>query len=349
MAAKKARAVRAADDLIERAARSEKRRLEQQIAQLKGQLRQAHAERDAAERAADLVELHKRCARAPVTVRPPARKAGDRTAAAVLLCSDWHVGERVSRRKTGVNEYNPDIARASSRSLFDAYRWLIEHHRNSWAIDTLVLWLGGDLITGYLHDDQRQSNYLSPTQESLLVQDLVGEGLDGILALPNVREILVICSYGNHGRTTPKPQIATGAENSFEWHLYQQLARSYAKHDRLRWVIADGEFTYAKVYGTTLRFTHGDAVKYGGGVGGITVPVNRAIARWQTYQHADVTCMGHWHSYHDLPGLVVNGSLIGAAPYGMRGFAHERPAQAFFLVDSERGKCMSTPVWIKGR
>jgi hypothetical protein len=330
------------------AARAKTRALEQQVLRLKGRVSELVGERNAAERAAEMRGLHAQCAREPAPVVAAKRSPPDRrTAAAVALLSDWHVGEKVTKAKTGCNTYNPKIAAASARALFEAIEWHIAHHRVSWQIDTLVLWLGGDLITGYLHDDQKLTNYLSPTQESLLAQQLIGEGLDRLLGV--VDSIVCVCSYGNHGRTTIKPVISAGAENSFEWALYQQLARTYAKESRIRWEIASGEFAYLRVFDTTIRFTHGDAARFGGGVGGITIPINKALAKWQTYRRADVTCMGHFHSYHDLPELVVNGSLIGAAPYGIRFAAHERPAQAFFLVDSEKGKCMSNRIWIKGR
>jgi hypothetical protein len=47
--------------------------------------------------------------------------------------------------------------------------------------------------------------------------------------------------------------------------------------------------------------------------------------------------------------VVVNGSLIGTAPYGMRVAGHENPAQAFFMIDSKRGPCMHTPIWVAKR
>ena len=43
---------------------------------------------------------------------------------------------------------------------------------------------------------------------------------------------------------------------------------------------------------------------------------------------------------------MTNGSLIGPNAYSLAmGFA-ERPQQAFWLVDSERGCCQMTPVWV---
>ena len=341
--------MRGSQALVELAAQQAIRRAKAEAKALRRELNLAHKALVAERKRSGVLEDLRASAVKPVVVRP--RKAcGKRVATAVLLCSDWHVGERVTAAKVnGVNAYNVAEAEHRARRLADAFTWLIEHHRNNFDITEAVIWLGGDLITGYLHPDQQQSNTLPPNKEVLLVQDLVHNLLDQTLALPGMERVVVPCSYGNHGRTTVKPQIATGAENSFEWLLYHQLRRSYAGESRVQWQIADGEQTYLKVYDTWLRFTHGDATKYQGGVGGLTIPVNKAIARWQTYRHADITCMGHYHQYLDMPGLVVNGSLIGAAPYGMRVGQFEAPVQSFFLIDRKRGKAQSTPVWVTGR
>ena len=279
-----------------------------------------------------------------------ARPASDkrRRATAVLLCSDWHVEEQVKASKVvGRNEYHPGIAAVRAAELARAFSWLVAHHRASWDIDEAVIWLGGDIISGYIHDELRETNAMSPIEATLFAQDLIDGLLAEALAIPGMRRIVVPCSYGNHGRTTHKPQVSTGAENSYEWGMYQTLRRRWAVDPRVEFVVADGEHVYLDIYRWTFRFTHGDSVRYAGGTGGITIPLNKAVARWQTIKHADVTCLGHYHQYHDLPGIVVNGSLVGYGPYGLRVAApYEDPRQAFFLVDSEHGKVQSTPVWV---
>ena len=61
---------------------------------------------------------------------------------------------------------------------------------------------------------------------------------------------------------------------------------------------------------------------------GITVPLFRAMGRWEKTKHADLTCMGHWHQRYCLPDVMVNGSLIGYDAYAMGGgFPHEPPVQ----------------------
>ena len=65
------------------------------------------------------------------------------------------------------------------------------------------------------------------------------------------------------------------------------------------------------------------------------------------YIKVDHVSMGHFHQRMDDGEVSVNGSMIGITPYSMRIHAKPEPRQqSWFLVDSERGKCISAPVWL---
>lgn len=301
-----------------------------------------------AEERAGVAEALKVSARVPKAIK--ARKQEllhKRVATPVFLCSDWHVEETVDPRTVnGLNAYNLLEAEARIERLGEAMVWMIDHHRKSFEIRECVLWLGGDLMTGYIHDELKENNSLSPVQTVLWLQTQIERLIAKLLAVAGIESITVVTSHGNHGRTTIKTQISSGAANSYEWLLYHQLRRTFEPNNRVQFYVADGEFIYLDVTGVTVRFTHGDAASYGGGVGGITIPLNKAIAKWQTHKHAAITCLGHFHQLYDLPGFVVNGSLIGTSPYGLRVGGFEVPAQASFLIDAKRKvKCMSTTLW----
>lgn len=287
-------------------------------------------------------------AKPPKPVKRRERASGVREATAVLLCSDWHVEEKVCPLKVeGRNEYNPTIARTRAHKLAEALAWLVTHQRNGFAIRDIVIWLGGDLITGYIHEELMESNFMSPTEAVLFAQELIEHLINAALAIDGIERVIVPTSHGNHGRTTYKTRVSTGAANSFEWLMYMSLKRRYANDKRVEFHVADGEHNYLKIYDWDVRFTHGDAVRYAGGVGGITIPLNKAIAKWQTFKPAHLTCFGHYHQYLDTPSFVGNGSLIGYSEYALRvAAAFEAPAQAFFLMDSKRGKCQSTAAWV---
>ena len=96
-----------------------------------------------------------------------------------------------------------------------------------------------------------------------------------------------------------------------------------------------------------LRFHHGHGMKYGGGVGGIYIPINKAIAQWNKALRADLDVFGHWHQFRDGGNFICNGSIIGYNAYALRIKAdYEEPKQAFFLMDKNRGKTIVAPIFV---
>jgi len=113
----------------------------------------------------------------------------------------------------------------------------------------------------------------------------------------------------------------------------------------VQFTISDGNLLYYNVVTEKTRFHHGDAIKYGGGVGGITIPLQKWIYRQDQGIKADHTFLGHFHQLTMGQNWSVNGSLIGPTAYGMKlGFAPERPQQLLRCIDSERGFTISAPI-----
>lgn len=305
----------------------------------------------AAEKRADVAEALRVSAKPPKPVK--AKKLVNlhkRLATPVFHCSDWHVEETVLPETVGGhNEYNLEVADRRIERLGDAMCWMIDHNRKSFEIRDAVIWLGGDLISGYIHDELKETNALSPVEALLWLQPRIQKMLSKVLSMPGIESVTVPCNYGNHGRTTHKSQISSGAANSYEWLMYHQLRRSYESNSKVQFHVADGMFLRLKVHGSNLGFHHGDGARYGGGVGGVMIPLQKATAKWNSYGYCDVWNFGHFHQYHDLPRIVVNSSLIGTSAYGMAVGAYEQACQASYLIDSKRGKCMSTALWVEDK
>ncbi len=287
--------------------------------------------------------------------RPPKiisreRNSGIREMTQVVLCSDLHVEEPVLPESVGgINEYNMDIADVRLKRLFNGIRWNVEHHRSDGhiAIRDLVLWLGGDLMSGFIHDDLVQSNEASPVETSLWLMPRLRNGIHTLLNDLQLDTLTIPCSYGNHGRTTPKTRVQNGASNSYEWLFYHNLAAHFDGDPRVRFEITKSPHQYVQVYDKALHFHHGDSVRSMGGVGGISVPLLRAMPRWDAARFADLHHVGHFHTYSDFGRLLVNGSLIGFGPFSQWiGASPEPPQQLSYMLDSKRGKCQVTPIWV---
>lgn len=268
-------------------------------------------------------------------------------AVAVVLASDWHVGEVVMPRTVnGLNKYTPEIAKKRAVKFFQMIERMVRKERQDVMIKKLVLWLGGDLITGHIHDSLKITTAMSPVSEAIYAKELIESGIRFLLDNTDL-ELIIPCSVGNHSRISAKVVTGDEAGNSLEWFIYGALSRAFQDEPRVRFILSESYLNTVSIFGFKVRFHHGHAVKYGGGVGGLTIPLLKAIYRWNQTERADLTCLGHFHDYMSTRQFVVNGSMIGTTDYGLRfGFEHTPPTQAFFLVDSKRGKTVSIPLFL---
>ena len=279
-----------------------------------------------------------------LAILPPAAAAVS-TSVPVLLCSDWHCGAVVRPAEVnGLGEFDVGIFHDRAQGLFRNALKVVNMVRSSVTITEMVVWLGGDLIDNWLRDEAQQTQELSPTQQLIECERAIVAGLGYLLEHGDFERIIVPCSHGNHGRTTHKMQ-GNSAATSYEWLMYQSLQRHFRNEPRIVWQIADGNVTYLQVLGQVLRFHHGDACRYQGGIGGLTIPLTKWIHRADQAIRADHTFQGHFHQLTLGPNWSVNGSLIGPTAYGLKlGFAPERPQQLMRFIDSQRGFTISAPI-----
>lgn len=283
----------------------------------------------------------------PVDVRGvPSR--GTKQACAIIAASDWHVEEVVDPgHVNGLNEYGPEIARKRAERFVEGVLWLLDTHRSGARIDHAVLCAIGDFITGFIHEELQHSNALLPTEAVLLAQELLHSVIVTLLRRGRLKTLHVVCSRGNHGRTTKRTFINAAARTSYEWLMFRALAQRFDGDRRVTFTVEDGYYTYFSVFDKTIRASHGDAVSYQGGVGGLTIPLRKAIARANKARRADLDVIGHFHQLLYGGDFIVNGSLIGWNDYATWIGASPEPAQqAFALIRPERGVSAFAPIFV---
>lgn len=281
----------------------------------------------------------------------PSKGKGNSETVPVLMCSDWHCEERVDPRSVlGANEYSLEIAHRSVEHLSKTALHLINLKRAGTRIAKLVLWLGGDFITGHIHEENLSNCSLSPIEAILWAEDRIFTLIRFMLDTGGFEQIIVPCSCGNHARTTRKKHISQQTQTSFEWGLYNHLSRVFKDDPRVKFVLNPGYFCLVDVFDKyRLRFHHGDSIRYRDGVGGLTIPLNKRIAKWnEGGREAYLDCLGHWHTF--MPGrrAIVNGSLIGYNAFAQEcGFAAETPEQTLFFIEREHGLTGIEPVFVR--
>lgn len=285
-----------------------------------------------------------------VRIAPPS-SGTLRPAVAVALMSDWHVEERVDPNKiNGVNKYSLAIAKKRIERYFQGLAWKIRHHRSDYEIKRLIAFLLGDFISGYIHPELMETAELAPGPAIVWWLSEIEAGIVMILDLFPDLEIELLCAVGNHERTTDKIRVATRVENSFGFIAYEMLRQKFTGNKRVRMHVTTGSHVYAEVWDWTIRGTHGDDIRYQGGVGGLSIPLRKKVDAWNETAKADYTVFGHWHQHCDFNWAVGNGSLIGYSPFSQWiGARYEPPSQAFFLIDRERGKDYVSPIWVSNQ
>jgi hypothetical protein len=300
---------------------------------------------------------------APYKVKRRRGQGKSRPAASyVMPASDWHVGERVRPETiSNRNEYNPEIAQERAEQFWRSNLQMLAGARSLWDVRDGVLWLGGDLMTGYIHEEYLEENFLSPVEEALLLHRMLTSGIKFFLAESDLEHLLVACNWWNHSRTGQKLKVAAGAKNSFEWLAYQHLRLYFADEPRVTFQIASGYHNVLDLYGFKINCHHGHEIGYQGGIGGITIPANKRIQRLQSSvpprfeltdqgpTHLDL--FGHRHELMYPRLFIQNGSLIGWNLYAeSKGFSYQDPYQCCFVVD-ERYKTVSyfNPIFVQAK
>jgi hypothetical protein len=282
------------------------------------------------------------------TYQITAKKSGTKEATAVAVASDWHWAETVhSDNVNGLNEFNTTIAKQRAEKFFVNVVTLLEIFQAHSHIENLVLALLGDFINGELREEAMQNNGELTMDELLGVSETLASGIKYILDNTKVK-LIIPCHSGNHARTTKKLHVATEAGNSLEYVMYHMLARQFKGNKRVQFIIPTSYHSFLDVAGFTIRFSHGHAIRYAGGVGGIFIPVKKAIAQWNKARHANLDVIGHYHQVRDGGDFICNGSLIGWNEFANFIKAdYESPKQVFFLVDHQRKeKTVTTPIFL---
>jgi hypothetical protein len=279
---------------------------------------------------------------------------GTSESVAFMIGSDWHNEERVLPGDVNdLNEFNLEIFDKRADKFFQGGQRLWDIMRRDTDVHTLVLALLGDFITNSIHEDAAESNLLPPAEAVWNAQNKIINGIRFLLNNTEIKELIIPCHSGNHARTTQRQRHSTEFGNSLETLMYYNLREFFKDEPRIKFIIATGYHSYLNVFGTYLiRFHHGHNVRYAGGVGGLSIPVNKAINEWNKaglYRGVMLDVFGHFHTHLIGTNFVANGSLIGYNSYAVSIKApYEKPTQTFFLVNKKyNARTMTTPIFLE--
>jgi len=277
------------------------------------------------------------------------RKSNSAPGVPTLFASDLHWGEVVYPSQIGgVNKFNLEIARARLDRMGERAVRLLSIISPKLDYPGIVLVLGGDMISGNIHDELTATNEMNSMP---CVLDLYGRltALIEMLA-DKFGKVFCPCVSGNHGRDTHKIWNKDRHHTSFDWLLYNFLAKRFEKDKRVSFLIPDGPDAYYRIYNYRYLLTHGDQFRGGDGMIGALGPIMRGDHKKrsrnaQIDMEYDTLLMGHFHQYIHISRLIVNGSLKGYDEYAYgNNFGFEVPQQALWLTHPKYGITFRMPV-----
>lgn len=254
-------------------------------------------------------------------------KKGAHQETPMTIWSDWHWGEVVKADEVGgANEFNNAIARERVEKLVSKTIDLCKNHHGDTSksmadrFPGIIVMLGGDMMTGDIHEELAVSNDRTPIEMVNELSDVLAAALTTVA--DHFGRVFVPCVVGNHGRTTKKPRMKGRVTHSYEWAIYTNLERYFKNDKRFQFYVAPESDAYFRVYSTRFLLTHGDSlgVKGGDGIIGAIGPIMRGTLKASKSEACigrdfDYIVMGHWHQTLWLPGAIVNNCLKGYDEY----------------------------------
>lgn len=274
-------------------------------------------------------------------IKPSGGSMGKETISISLL-SDVHIEEVVLPDSVlGLNSFNPEIAKKRLDNYFINLVKLVSHHQRNYSIKKHIIGLLGDIIGGFIHEELKQTNSMTPLEAIAFAKTCLMSGFKYLQDNLDVEEIDVICCVGNHGRNTDKLQFANLTETSYEWFLYEDLRMmcEIMGLNKFKFVNPKSGFVITQIFGEKYMFTHGNlGFSYKGGVGGIYVPFLRYFGKVAPTFGIKRIFFGHYHTTLDIKEGVGNGSVKGYDSYAIsKGLPFEPAQQSMVLLNERKG------------
>ena len=260
---------------------------------------------------------------------------------AVLVFSDWHIGEIVEADEVeGFNQFDWSIAQKRAYYLCRKFISWVQVQRLSANIDEAVIICDGDLISGDIHHELQVTNEWPVPVQNVKAGFLIAHAVAQIA--PYFKKVRVeFMTTDNHSRRTKKPQAKQTGYNSEGYTI------AFIAKERLR-DVSNVEFNiYAKIKqlvdirGFHYLIEHGNTIR--GWAGFPWYGADRAVSReakarrMMPKKNFYKVIIGHFHTPLKTLDYIVNGSLSGTTEFDHGQGRHADPCQIAFLVHPKYG------------
>jgi len=266
-------------------------------------------------------------------------EAGHRGSSVVaVMLSDMHMGEVIDPEEvSGINAFNPDICRARVRRLFTAACHVGSRLTSDTDCKGALLILGGDMISGDIHEELRMTNALTSHEQ---VEAAIEEISAGVTVLQKTfGRVHVVSVPGNHSRVTHKPTAKLYSRASYDTLIASQSAARFRDNPFVTWQYGPDKDQSVNLFGFEHLITHGDKIGTRGGMGfaGPILPIVRGTKKIEAQQSSigrrpDYIWHGHYHTTANAGNVMSNGSVPGYSEFASDIRASVEPPQQWLAV-----------------
>jgi len=322
----------------------------------KAELAEVEEERDAARQ--QIAVLSEPLRVKPEWLLPRVEKKNEVHRGTLLsMISDLHSGEVVNPAELGgYNKYNLKIAEMRTRRFFARTVRVARNYLAGVRYDGIVLVLGGDLVSGDIHDELIETNECSTLESIYVTVPWMVSGIE--MLREEFGKVHVVSVPGNHGRNSKKPRHKKRSENNADTLIAKFTAREFQGDDRVTFDIPESTDVDFAVYGSVFSVEHGDNLRFNGTseIGSIG-PVKRGTLRKTKKRQEQgrpfkTALYGHFHQFVPAytQGFIMNGSVKGYDEYASDGQFAPEPAQQFLaVVTPEHGITVTAPLFVADR
>jgi len=339
-----------ADARLDRAVKARTRSLTAQVASQEGELQELRT----------MVNFYGSARQEPINVptwQVKPRKSRAHSGLVVAQVTDWHLDEVVKPEEVlDLNAYDRKIAEKRIKRWVEKVITLPREYMQGINLEGLVIPATGDLFTGDIHAELKESN------EAKLLASVLHWMEPIIAALEELerewRNVALHAVVGNHGRLSVRPVFKGRVHDNVEW-LFWSVVRDRLK-DRGSKVVVNVSASMdlnVPLYGRNHLLTHGDQFKGGSGISGAYAPLSLGSHRKDKRQRVAgmpmyTMVIGHLHQLINIPGVIMGGTMKGIDEFAFGINAAPDPngaGQAMWVTTPERGQVIWMPIYLTDR
>ena len=321
--------------------------LTDELNNLRGELTVAAREKNLKDALCDVArETAPKLPAAPPLWKPAKVSKGQVVETMFQLLSDLHAYESVSKERTrGHNEYNAEImGRRVAQCVAGHLGIKRRMEKGGWTFPELVVGIGGDNVSGTIHDLERHADAPNIVLAVYGCAWLYAQAIREYAR--EYPKVYVFGVGGNHARLPGvKRKQMKDPTRTWDYMVYLLLREMLADQPNIQYWFPDSWGAQVNIRGWNFLLGHGDDIKSWAGIPwyGIQRRTSQLLALEGARGNViHYQLFGHFHSSATIPNpageTLINGSVVGGTEFSVDGLGvSDKPKQLMFGIHEDKG------------